>query len=176
MIRYFIQRAAHAMGKRYNYDVSYINAMAQRDLTMTLKYGFASGFFTHRKLIPKNAFWAARLTATKLADCGSCLELVVAMARERGVDSAELVAVLRGDPVDPDADLGMRFAAGAVSNDYGFADIHALAMRRYGEAGVDALAIAVTGGQFFPLLKRALGQGNACSPVLARLQAELTHE
>ncbi|MCB2040858.1 MAG: hypothetical protein KDH48_08755 [Rhodoferax sp.] len=172
MIRHFIRRAANAMGRRYHYDAGYINAMADRDLSMAIKYGLATTFFMHRKPLPASAFWAARLTATRLADCGSCLELVMAMAREEGIGAAELAAVLRGAPAQPDADLGMRFAAGAINRADGFTATHAEALHRYGEAGVDALAIAVTGGQFFPLLKRALGHGNSCSPVLARMQAE----
>jgi hypothetical protein len=175
MIRYLIKRAARTMGRRYNYDADYIGALADRDLPMALKYGFAAGFFMHRKPIPINAFWAARLTATQLADCGSCLELVVAMAREQGVAMADLAGVLRGNPTDGDAEFGMRFASAVIHNTDGFADIHAQALQRYGAAGIDALAIAVTGGQFFPLLKRALGHANTCSPVLARLQAEPTH-
>lgn len=175
MIRQLIRRAADAMGRRYHYDAGYINAMADRDLAMAIKYGLASTFFMHRKPLPASAFWAARLTATRLADCGSCLELVMAMAREQGIGTAELASVLRGAPTQPDADLGMRFAAGAVTGADGFAATHAQALQRYGEAGVDALAIAVTGGQFFPLLKRALGHGGSCSPVLARMRAETAH-
>jgi len=163
-------------GARYGYDTSYIAEMAELDSTGALKYALMSAFTEHRFGLAAAPYYAAKATAAQLTDCGSCLRLVIAMATEAGVAEAELAATLvRAEPAGErlqapfDMMLAARYATAVIGNDPDLLEIIADCESRFGRRAVAGLAAATVSGMLYPTLKRGLGYGNACEPVLAEL-------
>ena len=63
-----------------------------------------------------------------------------------------------------------------LASDPALPNILAACEALWGKSGVAGLAAATVSGSFYPLLKRGLGHGNACEPVLAWLAGEATEE
>lgn len=163
--------------KRYDYDVGYVEEMNDAAPGTLWRYLLGSVFGQYRRAAPIDPYYAAKVTATKVQDCGPCLRLVCNMAIEAGVDEATLAAILREDftALDEATGLAVRFA-NAVSERDTEAEVECRE-RLTAVCGANAipdLAIAIAHGNFYPILKRGLGHANACAPVLAELEARLT--
>ena len=109
----------------------------------------------------------ARLAATRVQDCGTCVQTVVNQARADGVPAATLRAALdgRADALGEAERLAFHYgeAVAARADD---AREHVEAVRqRLGDAALAELALAVATAQLFPALKRGLGQDVACALV-----------
>lgn len=173
MLAALLKRQLAQFENRYGYDTAYMRELADLDAGGALKLGLANGFTRHRFGLPADIYFAAKLTGTKWADCGSCLRLVVDMAVEAGVARADITALLTGSAEAPAGmALAARHAAAIIANDLELADIAAECERRWGRQGVAGLAAATVSGLFYPLFKRGMGYGNACEPVVAALRAE----
>jgi hypothetical protein len=108
--------------------------------------------------------------AVRAEDCGPCTQLVVDMARADGVPDALLRAVLQDDhaaiqAVDADTALAAHFARCWTSHSPSLADARDALRRRFGERGLASLALAMSGARMFPMIKSALGHGQACQRV-----------
>ena len=173
MIARTLKRSFARFGSRYGYDTGYMQELVDKDRNGALKLALASSFTRHRFRLPPAPYFAAKIVATRYADCGSCLKLAIDMAVEAGVPLQDIRRLLVGS--EQEAPLEMRLAARyarAVSeHDPALPEIIEECMRRWGKRGLAGLAAAVTGGQFFPMLKRGLGQDSACTPVLAWLRS-----
>ncbi len=175
MLANLLKRQFAKFESRYGYDTRYMRELADLDPGGALKLGLANGFTSHRFGLPADAYFAAKLTGTKWADCGSCLRLVVDMAMEAGVARADVVALLtNAADTPPDMALAARYAASIIANDPELADLAAECERRWDRRGVAGLAAATVSGLFYPLIKRGMGYGNACEPVVAALRAGTT--
>lgn len=170
MIRALLKRKLCQFGARYDYDTSYLAGATDADLSGVLKLVLARPFLYHRGQLPAPVWRAAHLRATVAADCGPCLKLAAAMAEEEGISKATIAAVLRGKTGNADLDLAIAYAEAVIGNDAVLMDRIEDVRRRFGEAGLVALAAAVVSGGFYPLLKRGLGYGMACAPVLRELE------
>lgn len=173
MVTYFLKRMFTAMGRRYDYDVGYMHELAGADKSALRKFALAMPFFTQAPNVPKNAYWAAKLRATKDADCGSCLRLVATMAEEAGLSPALIRDILRGETDNQHAALGVAYADAVLGNLPELQQLTEQIGKRWGHKGLASLATAVCSGQFFPTFKRGLGHGNACEPVLRQLETRL---
>ena len=173
MIARTLKRSFARFGSRYGYDTGYMQELVDKDRNGALKLALASSFTRHRFRLPPAPYFAAKIVATRYADCGSCLKLAIDMAVEAGVPLQDIRRLLVGS--EQEAPLEMRLAARyarAVSeHDPALPEIIEECMRRWGKRGIAGLAAAVTGGQFFPMLKRGLGHASACMPVLAWLRS-----
>lgn len=175
MLASVLKRRLAAFGARYDYDTSYLKELADLDPGGTAKLAMVSAFTGHRFGLPPAPYHAAKAVAAKSADCGPCLELAVAMGTEAGVDRADLARILTGRVGEaPDGmALAARYADAVLANGDDLADLLAECETRWGRRGVAGLAAAVVSGLFYPMLKRGLGHGLACRPVIASLAAEL---
>ena len=123
--------------------------------------------------MPPAPYFAANITATRRADCGSCLKLAIDMAVEAGVPLAAIRQLLlgSGDAAPPEMQLAAQYARAVLDNDPAVPEAIEACTRRWGKRGLAGLAAAVTAGQFYPLFKRGLGHGTSCTPVMAWLRA-----
>ena len=161
---------------RYDYDVGYVEEMNDTAPGTLWRYLLASVFGQYRRAAPVDAYFAAKITATKVQDCGPCLRLVCNMALEAGVDEGKLAAILREDydNLTEATGLAVQFANAVCQRD---AEAEMACRERLldvcGEAAIPDLAIAIAYGGFYPTLKRGLGRAHACAPVLQELEARL---
>lgn len=100
------------------------------------------------------------------------------MAREAGVPMRHIRAMLLdgAESAPRTMALARHYAEAVLANDPALLNIIAACEARWGKAGLAGLAAATVSGSFYPLLKRGLGHGNACEPVLAWLAGEAKEE
>lgn len=174
MIGPYLKRQFDKFGRQYGYDTAYLREVADLDKSGALKLGLMSKFTSHRFGLPAAAYFAAKVTAAKWADCGSCLRLAIDMAEEAGVARADLAAMLTGpaNKVPEEMALAARYAQATIDNDPDLTAIIADCETRWGRRGVAGLSAAAVSGLLYPVFKRGLGYGNVCEPVIAELAAE----
>jgi alkylhydroperoxidase family enzyme len=122
---------------------------------------------SYRSKLPAAPFHVARLVAVKHQDCGPCVQTVVNLAKEDGVEPAVLKAALAGKVEDLPETLGdvYRFAE-AVAARTGEEEPFRERLRKvFGEEAMVELALAIATCQVFPILKRGLGHAKSCSLV-----------
>lgn len=173
MLTFLLKRMFAAMGRRYDYDVSYMHEFAAADPAAIRRFALAMPFFTQSPKVPKNAFWAAKLRATMHADCGTCLRLVVSMAEDSGIEAQLVRDILTGNATDKHAALGAAYADAVLSSAPELPELIHRIGQAWGQKGLANMSAAVCSGQFFPTFKRGFGHGNACAPVLRQLEERL---
>ncbi|KCZ90717.1 hypothetical protein [Hyphomonas johnsonii] len=165
MIRWFLNRQARAFGRRYDYDTAYmhdvINAAPKAGMRMAA-FPYATGFRGPPEAGEVVA--GAMLASTLDGDCGPCAQLVVDMVTQAGGDPGKLRLCAEGmDAEAGDVGMGFRFAKAAISGDPLADDLRAEIEARFGKEAVIAAAFAAATGRWYPVFKRGLGHGAACT-------------
>lgn len=165
MIKWFLKRGARAFGRSYDYDVSYMLDVIDASSSAGLRL---SGFpLISQYRGPKDAqlIWVGAIFASTVeGDCGPCAQLVLDMAVDAGADAALLKKCFDGDPHQAgDIGLGFRFAMAAIQGSLEADDLRQQIETRFGKRAVIAAAFAAGSGRFYPVFKRGLGYGHACS-------------
>lgn len=167
MIRWILNRAARAFGRRYAYDTQYLMDINAASASAGARISCLPLLSQYRG--PKGAedLWAGALFAsTEEGDCGPCLQLVVDMAIDAGVNAAELLACREGRSHEAgEVGLGYRFARAAIKGDLEADDLRRDIERKRGKKAVIAASFAASSGRVYPVLKRALGHGKACETI-----------
>ena len=173
MISRILKKQVAGFGDRYGYDIGYMQDLVDTDRRGAVQLLLAGAFTRRRFGLPAAPYFAAKITATRHADCGSCLKLAIDMAVEAGVPLAAIRQLLLGTEGEapPEMELAARYARAVLDNDPSLLEVIEECTRRWAKRGLAGLAAAVTGGQFYPLLKRGLGHGSSCTPVMAWLRA-----
>ena len=170
MIRWLIERQLAAFERRWRYPMDHARTLLRASRRGFWRFAQVMPLAGWRDGVPLAAWHAAKLVAVRAEDCGPCTQLVVDMARADGVPDALLRAVLKDDHADlnaRDADtaLAAHFARCWTTSSPGLADAREALRRRFGERGLASLALAMSGARMFPLIKSALGHGQACQRV-----------
>ena len=110
--------------------------------------------------------------AARDADCGTCVQIEVNLARKAGMPVDLLKSVVAERPDDLPLDLAevYRFAQ-AVVEARDDEDLRQKMRDRYGEEGLVELALAMAACRVFPIVKRTLGYAKSCSAVEVRVPA-----
>ena len=174
MIGKFLKKQFADFGARYTYDTRYMQALVDTDQRGAIKLVLASFFTRHHFGLAAAPYYAAKIIATRHADCGSCLRLAIDMAKEQGVPLADIRQIMSNDDNAAPADMALaaRYARAVLENAPALPEIIEECTARWGKGGVAGLAAAVTSGQFYPIFKRGLGHGNACTSVMAWLDSQ----
>lgn len=167
MRSWIARRMLRAYGKRYGYDVSYLEMMLDDSPAAFFKFAPIMKASAHREAVPVDAAFAAKMVGALAEDCGPCTQLVVDMALEAGMPTDQIEAVLRRDPraMNEATTLGFRFADAVVrkaAEDDEFRDV---VRAQWGQKGVIDLTLALQMGRMFPMLKASLGYAKECRRV-----------
>lgn len=173
VIARILKREVAGFGNRYGYDVGYLRDLVDADPTGAVKTLLIGPFTRHRFGLPAAPYFAAKIIATRRADCGACLKLAIDMAVDAGVPLAPIRQLLlgSGEEAPPDMRLAARYAHAVLDNDSALPAAVEASRRRWGKRGLAGLAAAVTAGQLYPVFKRGLGHGTSCTPVMEWLRA-----
>lgn len=169
MLSKFLKAAARRFGARYDYDVGYMENLADLSPGGFLKLGMLVPFTQARFGLPAAPYYAAKFIAARTCGCGPCVMLVVRMAEEAGVGTAQLASIARPGPADADMRLAADYAKAVLAGSPELQGLIETVRSRFGEKGLWGLACAVTAGQLYPTLKRGIGAALSCE----RLPAEL---
>lgn len=167
---YFIGRAERRVGVRFDY----VHKIAQTDLGLLRRYSKLFGFLDPNTKVPALAYHAARLRGAIAADCGTCVEAEINLARNAGVDSGSVDQLLAGDYVGLSEEIAaVATLADAVAGRREDAPEARETIRRaYGDAGLVEVAFAMNGAALLPGIKRAMGFATACNLEVMRRQAK----
>jgi alkylhydroperoxidase family enzyme len=167
MLRALISRRLDAEERRAGVPLDYVRFILRTSLRSFARYALFIPMSRHRQHLPRDAYHTARIAATQAEDCGSCLQIVVNLARRDGLDRAVIRAVLAGTADALPGDLAdvYRFTTAVVRATYDEADLRERLRSRYGEPALVELALAIAAVRVFPTAKRALGYAVSCSRV-----------
>ncbi|MEM7330414.1 MAG: hypothetical protein AAF437_16860 [Pseudomonadota bacterium] len=165
MIKWVLKRAARAFGRSYDYDVSYMLDVIDTSAGAGARLSAFPMISQYRGPKRGQAVWTGAIFASTLeGDCGPCAQLVIDMATEAGANAVDLQRCFEGDPhLAGDVGLGFRFAMAAIHGDLAADDLQTEIEAKYGRRTVIAAAFAAATGRFYPVFKRGLGYGHACT-------------
>lgn len=168
MIKWMLRRGARALGRAYDYDVSYMLDVIHTSSAAGLRLSAFPLISQYRGPKAAQPVWVGALFASTLeGDCGPCAQLIVDMAVKAGTDAGLLKHCFDGDPhLAGDVGLGFRFAMAAIRGDLEADELKARIQGRYGDEAVIAAAFAAGSGRFYPVLKRGLGYGQTCTQLM----------
>ncbi|MFV0475311.1 MAG: hypothetical protein ACK5MQ_14040 [Pikeienuella sp.] len=159
--------------RRLGVGLDYVHQIARVDLGLLARYNRIFGFLDPNRKAPAAAYHAARLRGAMAADCGTCVEAEINLAKIAGLEPALIDDIISGDY--------SRLPAGVAAAG-GLAD--AVVMRReddpeareavraaYGETGLIEICFAMNGAALLPGVKRGMGYATSCDPDLLRRRA-----
>lgn len=168
MLRAFFRAYITRMEKDYDYDAGYMRDVLAVSPWTFLKFAVITTVVPRRGA-PAAAVAAAGLVGALAEDCGPCTQISVEIATRSGVKPAVLRAILAGDEaaMGEAAALAYRFARASLARDMAAADpLRDEIVRRWGQKGLVALALALTTARMYPTMKYAMGHGKTCSRVM----------
>ncbi|WP_412063264.1 hypothetical protein [Rubrivirga sp. IMCC45206] len=159
-------RVIAAAEARVGVSMPYLTTLADTSGAAFAKWMLAMPAADHRKAAPREAWHLARLGATVAQDCGTCVQVVVTVARRDGVGAILLRQALDAPETLSD-DLREAYAFGhAVATQADDVADHVQAIEAlFGHPAHVELAMAVAMCHIFPVIKRGLGQSLACALV-----------
>ncbi len=171
MLRALISKKLDSEERRLGVPLDYLRHILRVSLRSFWTFSRILPISEHRRALPPEPYYVARMVATRDADCGTCLQIEVNLALAAGVDRALLRAVLDSQPAALPADLAAvyRFAEAVAAASGAEGELRPALVERWGERGVVELAIAIAVARFFPEVKRALGYARSCRLVEIRV-------
>lgn len=172
MLNSLITSRLDAAERKLGVPVDYLREMARDARGAFFKFAKFPAIAGYRRKLTKEALAVGSLVASRSADCGTCVQIGVNLARAEGVSKQIIQAVLDRRPQDLDPPLAdiYHFASSVV--DEVPADEEALRARiieRFGKEAFIELAMALATTRVFPHLKRAMGHAISCSKVEIRV-------
>jgi alkylhydroperoxidase family enzyme len=168
MFRWLVRRRIAAFEREFGYDLSYgREILDQAGLGAFLRFAQMQPLGTYRADVPLTPWFAAKVAAAVVADCGPCVQLVVTMALRAGVPAAVLSSVLRSDDVSlpTDVRVAVAFARASLHRAPDLERARLAVLESFGQRGLVSLAFAITAATLYPTLKVALGHGTSCALV-----------
>lgn len=163
MIRWLLHKMTRGFEARYQYNGDYMHEVYDISTIAGLRLSMLPVLSQYRG--PNIDIWAgAALASTLDGDCGPCAQLVVNMALEAGANPEHLSQCVQGDAASAEAvGLGFRFAKAAINDLIETDDLREEIITGYGKEASLAAAFTAATSRAYPVLKRALGKGSACT-------------
>jgi hypothetical protein len=167
MLSWLIRRKIDAFENEFSYDMEYARDLLDTSLEAMMLFHKVTGLRDYRRDLPKDAWHAAKLVATRAEDCGPCVQLVATIAERDGQSPQMIAAVLGGqlDDLSDDVRLSVDFTRAVLARDPKADVLRGEVLDRFGRLGLVSIAFAILSSRFYPTLKYALGYGHACSVV-----------
>jgi alkylhydroperoxidase family enzyme len=167
MLGFVVRSKIRSSEKRLGVSMDYLRHMYEHAPDAFWKFSKMMPAAQHREKLPAAPYHVARLVATRHEDCGPCVQAVINLAKEDGVEPAILQAALAGKPEDLPESLQdvYRFAEAVVTASGDDEQYRERVRKVFGEEALVELALAIATCRVFPTLKRALGHARSCSVV-----------
>jgi len=168
MLKWLIRNRLAAFQNKFGYNVDYARQILDADTGAFLRFARIDGLSKYRRDVPRDVYYAVKLTSVVLEDCGPCTQLIVAMALADRVEPRTIASVLEGTEalLSDDVRLGVRFARAVAAHDVAADELRDDIVKRWGPRALVSLAFAITSARIFPTIKYALGHGKACQRVI----------
>lgn len=168
LTRHLIRRAERRLGVALDYT----HKIAQTDTGLLMRYNRIFGFLDPNKHVPALAYHTARLRGALAADCGTCVEAEINLAKNAGIDPETIRQVLSGDCADLPKEITAvaQLADAVAARREDDAEARARILDAYGDAGLIEIAYAINGAALLPGIKRSMGYATTCDLNLLRGQ------
>jgi len=167
MLRRIIMGRIDAAERRLGESLDYARHIVRTSLPAFFKFAKLLSLAEYRRRLPADAYRVARIVATRDADCGTCVQIEVNLAKDDALPASVIQAVIDARPDDLPKELAdvYRFAE-AVATSSGDEDaIRERIRQRYGDEALIEMALAMAACRAFPIVKRTLGYATSCSRV-----------
>jgi alkylhydroperoxidase family enzyme len=167
MLGFLVRRKIRSAEKKLGEPMDYMRHMYEAALDAFWQFVKVAKATGQRSKLPAAPFHVARLVAVRYQDCGPCVQTVVNLAKEDGVEPGILKAALTGKVEElPESLRDVYRFAEAVASNSGEQEKYRERLRTvFGEEAMVELAMAIALCQTFPILKRGLGFAKSCSLV-----------
>jgi hypothetical protein len=168
MRNYFVRRIVQRVGRRNDYDPSYLLYLLDEAPKAFWKFMRATAMSRHREQAPVEAVLTVRLLATMTEDCGPCTQLLAHHAREAKMATEQIEAVLTRNlaAMNPVVALAHRYADAVLNRHPDAGDVREEVRGRWGNKGLIDLAMSMQGARLYPMIKIALGYAAECRRVI----------
>ena len=149
-------------------NMAYMRMLSDAAPIALEKFLKATALARHRETVPPEASLVAGLVGVIAEDCGSCVQILVDMARDGGVQDPVIEAVLVSDTskMTDDARLAFLFASAIVARDTAADAIRETVRQRWGDKGIVDLTMATQANRLYPMVKTGLGFAGSCRTVM----------
>ena len=166
MFKWFFDRQIAAAEKQYGVPLDYMRYLAEHSTGATLRMARFARIAEQAPNLPPTVACVAGIVSAMADDCGTCVQIGVNIAKQRGVSRDILQAVVRRQPDDlPDELRDVYHFAEAVTTSVDDDELREKLRQRYGDRGLIDLGLAIAMHRVYPTLKRALGFAKSCSLV-----------
>ena len=150
--------------KRLGVSLDYTHHIARTDIGLLTRYNRIFGFLDPNNKTTPLAHHAARLRGAIAADCGTCVEAEISLAKQSNLDEQTISDLITGNyenlPAEIAAVAELSDAVTARREDAPQA--REIVREHFGEAGLIELSYAMNGAALLPGIKRAMGYATAC--------------
>lgn len=164
MLKNIARRFVKKAEKRIGVELDYAHQIARTDLSLMVRYGKIFRFLDPNMEVPALAYHTARLRGAAIADCGTCVEVEINLAKKAGVPLRAIDEILRADysglPDDVRAVAQLSDAVVGRREDHPEARLQIV--NSYGDAGLIEVSFAMNGAALLPGIKRAMGYTTTC--------------
>lgn len=150
---------------RLGVSLDYVRQIAGTDFGLLRRYNRVFGFLDPNRKVPAPAYHAARLRGALAADCGTCVEAEMNLARQAGLSGALIDQILagRGPLITEPLGAVIALSDAVVARREDDAEARDAVRAAWGEAGLIELAFAMNGAALLPGIKRAMGYATSCN-------------
>jgi len=170
-MRLLARAAQKGAEKKFGVPADYIGQMGETSTSGFLKFLLFLPLAAHRRKLPLDLSHAARITASRHEDCGTCVQIAVNVAGKEGMSPAFLEAVLGDRPgeLSEDVTLVIEFTRAVLRADGSEEALRERLESRLGPTQITELCLAIATARVFPTIKRGLGFAKSCSLVGVRV-------
>ena len=166
MLRWLLRRKLDAEERKLGESMDYLRHIVDESPASFLRFASIMPFVNSRKVLPKQAWFAAQITTLRHEDCGPCLQIAVNLAKQHGVGTELIRAILDKDATILTQEMtevcDFTMSILSCSDD---STLREALRARYGERGLIELAYAISSSRIPPTVKRVLGYATSCSKV-----------
>jgi len=150
---------------KFQYDTEYLRTILDKHPDAFATFADFIPLSQLRRDLPLDAFFVAKLTAMKIADCSACLELNIKMAIDAGLDKDLVKAIVEEGELNEEL-AQVRAYTKQVATHRSVAPEDVETLREfYGTTACIELAFAIASVGVFPLIKRAMGLATSCANI-----------
>lgn len=157
---------------RIGVGLDYAHHIARTDFGLMSRYGKIFGFLDPNKQSTPLAYHTARLRGAIAADCGTCVEAEINLAKQAGIHPETIEQILSADYAELSDEISAvaRLADAVVGRREDDPIARELVQKTFGDAGLIEISFAMNGAALLPGIKRSMGYATTCNLDILRMK------
>lgn len=170
-MRFIAQKFLNRAEARVGVTFDYLRYILSHSVTLLVRLNRIFGFLDPNGHAPPLAYHAARLRGALSADCGTCVQAEINLAKNAGLSADLIHAILcsKLDALDEGVAAVVVLSDAVTSARQDDPDARAQIVQIYGDKALIELAYAMSGAALLPSIKRATGFATTCDPNVMKL-------